>query len=325
MDGATQEVLLTTRETRHVWDLLDDYIAGPEFRRLSASTRAEYARVSAYVSDHAGYVALDKLRRPLIRDLRDRWAKDGHRAATMRLQLLKNACRPAMEDEILPLNLFAGLNRVKSPGRSTEPHPIWKPEELAEVIGACSHMPGLVRAVGLARYGGFRRDDLCRIPASARVVEGGRVRYRWRSGKSAIGIEHLEDPRLTDLLARTPAGALTVAYNRRGEVWHPRQLSQALARVLQRLDAKGKVRPGLTWHGLRHTRGVELAEAGCSDAIIMAQLGHTTDRSAQIYRRQASRKRLGDVGQELVDARVAHRPIPEQPFAAFGLLEPIPL
>ena len=56
-------------------------------------------------------------------------------------------------------------------------------------------------------------------------------------------------------------------------------------------------------------RGVELAEAGCSDAIIMAQLGHTTERSAQIYRRQASRKKLGDVGQQLVDDSIRIGPM----------------
>ena len=302
-------MLLTSLAKKQVWDLLDDYIASPDFRRLSTSTRKEYARVTGYLGDHIGYVAVDQLKRPLIRDLRARWALDGHRAATLRLQLLKNSCRSRIEDELLAPNLFTGLSRVKGRGHYPEPHPVWKPGEFAAVVQACSHMPGLVRAIGLARYGGFRRDDLCRIPVSARVPDGVRIRYRWRSGKSSIGIEHLEDPRLTELLdVRTSSIAPTIAYNRRGGDWQPRQLSQALARVLRRLEATGKIRSGLTWHGLRHTRGVELAEAGCSDAIIMAQLGHTTDRSAQIYRRQASRRRLGDVGQELVNASVRVHP-----------------
>tara|TARA_R110002124_G_scaffold276986_2_gene448032 strand:- start:683 stop:1648 length:966 start_codon:yes stop_codon:yes gene_type:complete len=303
------EALLTDHADKRVWDLLDDYLASPDFLRLSDSTRQEYRRVAGYLDDHVGHVALDQVRRPLLRSFRDRWAADGHRAATLRLQLLKNACRPLIDDEVLPLNLFFGVSRVKARGRRVEPHPVWTPAEVADVLVACAHMPGLVRAVGLARYGAFRRDDLCRLPTTARVREGAQVRYQWRSGKSLIGIEHLEDPRLTELLdERTTSAAPTIAYNRRGGAWHPRQLSQALARVLGRLEGKGVVRPGLTWHGLRHTRGVELAEAGCSDAIIMAQLGHTTDRSAQIYRRQASRRRLGDVGQELVNASVRVHP-----------------
>ena len=306
------EVLLIKLAEMRVDDLLADYLAGSAYRRLAASTRREYARVAAHLQLDIGATTIDQVGRPLIRRLRDRWGADGHRAASLRLQLLKNATQPLIDDEVLPINLFDRLSRVAGPGRAAEPHPVWKPAELETVIRAAGHMPGLVRAVGLARYGGFRRDDLCRMPVDARIPDRDGVRYRWTSGKGQTAVEHREDPRLTVLLDRdTPARAKTIAYNMRNGVWQPRQLSQALARVLARLARQGEVRRGLTWHGLRHTRGVELAESGCSDAIIMAQLGHTTDRSAQIYRRQASRRRLGDVGQALVDAHRAGEARPE--------------
>ena len=303
-------MLLNDRADLQVRDLIADYLAGSAYRRLAASTRKEYARVAAHLELDIGGMPLDQVRRPLIRQLRDRWAADGHRAATLRLQLLKNAAQPLIDDEVLSLNLFDRLNRVKAPGRGAEPHPVWKPAELDAVIRAASHMPGLIRAIGLARFGGFRRDDLCRMTTDSRIADSGGVRYRWTAGKGQVAVEHREDPRLTVLLDRdTPSRANTIAYNLRNGVWQPRQLSQALSRVLDRLARNGEVRRGLTWHGLRHTRGVELAESGCSDAIIMAQLGHTTDRSAQIYRRQASRRRLGDVGQTLVDAHASRQSI----------------
>ena len=65
--------------------------------------------------------------------------------------------------------------------------------------------------------------------------------------------------------------------------------------------ADGVVACPLTIHGLRHARGVELAIAGASDAEIMAQLEHATDRAAKIYRRQAERRRLADAGQDRLD------------------------
>jgi len=52
---------------------------------------------------------------------------------------------------------------------------------------------------------------------------------------------------------------------------------------------------------------VELAEAGASDAEIMSQLEHATDRAARIYRRQAERKRLADSGQDRIDSVIAIR------------------
>ena len=47
-------------------------------------------------------------------------------------------------------------------------------------------------------------------------------------------------------------------------------------------------------HGLRHTRGVELALAGCSDAEGAAMMGHGGPSSFTQYRRQADRVRLSD-------------------------------
>lgn len=288
-----------------VWDLLDDYLDSAAHRRLALSTRREYSRVATHVSKDIGHTAAADINRRWLRGVRDRWARAGHRAATLRLQVLRNALQPLIDDDLLAPGLFDRLNRVKAAGPAIEPHPVWKDEEFAAVVHAATHLPGLVRALGLARYAGLRRDDLCRIPNSARIREKGRTRLAWKTGKGEVAVNHLEDRRLTHLLdTATPQKGSTIAYNRKGEPWAPRQLSQALQRVLARAQAKGLVRSGLTWHGLRHSRGVELAEAGCSDAIIMAQLGHTTDRSAQIYRRQANRRTLGDVGQALVDAKI---------------------
>ena len=109
------------------------------------------------------------------------------------------------------------------------------------------------------------------------------------------------DPRLTAFLTTTPNKASTIAYNADGNVWKERQLGQAVERHIERLAKAGKLRPGLNLHGLRHSRGVELAEAGASDAEIMSQLEHATDRAAKIYRRQAERRRLADSGQDKVD------------------------
>ena len=120
---------------------------------------------------------------------------------------------------------------------------------------------------------------------------------------------------LTALLAETPSRALTIAHNADGHAWKPRQLNQALERLMLPLakagkvraikEASGKINCPLTPHGLRHARGVELSESGASDAEIMAQLEHATPRVAQIYRRQAERRRLADNAQDRIDNAVS--------------------
>jgi len=56
------------------------------------------------------------------------------------------------------------------------------------------------------------------------------------------------------------------------------------------LDAAGLAH--LHFHGLRHTAGAALAEAGCSEKEIAAVLGHKTLSMVQKYTQGARRKRL---------------------------------
>lgn len=123
-------------------------------------------------------------------------------------------------------------------------------------------------------------------------------------GERQVQCDKREGPRLSALLGKTPSPASTIAYNQRGERWKERQLNQAFDRLVAKLAEAGLARPNLTIHGLRHARGIELAHAGASDAEIMAQLEHATDRAAKIYRRQAKRSRMADSAQDRIDEAV---------------------
>lgn len=117
--------------------LLSAYFASGEYGRLAGSTRTEYQRVGAYISREVGALPVQELTRPTIRRLRDSWAGAGHRAATLRLQVLKNAVQPLIDDDLAPTNLFDRLNRVRGPGHRPEPHPVWTPCDLAAVSPHC--------------------------------------------------------------------------------------------------------------------------------------------------------------------------------------------
>ena len=67
-------------------------------------------------------------------------------------------------------------------------------------------------------------------------------------------------------------------------------------KLLRKLEADGKIAPGLTFHGLRHTRGGELAECGLDDSEIALCLGQKSAASAQHYSRRAKvRRRMKSV------------------------------
>lgn len=294
--------------------MLKQYNRSAEFLSLARSTQKEYQRLIDEMIDDAGETLLKEVDGPWMRDMRDVWAIRGYKAANDRLQVMKNALEPAIDDGRVPADPFARLKKVRRPHDTEEAHPTWEDHEVAAVIdlAIARKMPGLARAIALGRYGGFRRGTICGLPLNARTIgfdDRGRQHQRlyWVTEKRKVLADKPEDPRLTAILTSTPNVALTVAYNQRGGAWKPRQLNQAIDRLIEKLAETNRVRPNLTIHGLRHARGVELALAGASDAEIMSQLEHATDRAAKIYRRQAERRKLADAAQAKVDTVVQLR------------------
>ena len=60
---------------------------------------------------------------------------------------------------------------------------------------------------------------------------------------------------------------------------------------IRQLYAEGKVGKGLTFHGLRHTVGDLISEAGGTAQDVAAVLGHSTVAQAEHYSRGADRKK----------------------------------
>ncbi|MBJ7412504.1 MAG: site-specific integrase [Phenylobacterium sp.] len=291
--------------------------ASADFLVLARSTQALYHQAVDEMIEDCGDVALKDVDRMWVKGMRDAWALRGHRVANVRLSVLANALAPAIDDERIPADPFSRLKRAKTPRGKGEAHPVWDDAEVEIAIetAIAKKRPGLARAIALGRYGGFRRQTICALPLNARVEtvdeDGKHIRLSWVTEKKRVLCDKPEDARLTAVMARTPNKALTIAYNADGFPWKERQLNQALDRFMAALAKAGKVRAAtdekgevycpLTIHGLRHSRGVELAHHGASDAQIMAQLEHATDRMAKVYRRQADRRKLADDGQKLVD------------------------
>lgn len=303
-----QAIQAKTPRAGTVGAMLKQYNKSAEFLALARSTQREYQRLIDEIEDDAGNTLLAEVTATWMRDMRDAWAVRGYKAANDRLQVLKNALEPAIDDGRVKEDPFARLKKVRRPHDTDEAHPTWEDHEVQAVIDLAltRKMPGLARAIALGRWGGFRRGTICSLPRNARLDahdEHGRAykRLYWITEKRRVLADKREDGRLTALLSSTPNRALTIAYNQRGDPWKPRQLNQAVDRLIDHLAKANRVRPNLTIHGLRHARGVELALAGATDAEIMSQLEHATDRAAKIYRRQADRRQMADAAQSKVD------------------------
>ena len=283
-----------------VGGLLKEYNRSPEFLNNARVTQEDYQEYIDEMQEDIGAHLLQDVNRAWVLELRNLWAQRGYRAANLRLQVLKNALKPAIvddDDTRIKGDPFKSIENVKRPSDMGEVHLIWTDAEVEICIedATARGRPGLARAVALGRYAGFRRKSICNAPLYARIKDydsdGYLVnRLYWLTEKRKVLADMREDTKLTAIMDQTPNKALTIAYNADGNTWKERQLNQAIDRHMVRLAKQGKVRASvdeegeiycpLDIHGLRHARGVELARSGNSDAQIQAQLAQSTPAAA---------------------------------------------
>ena len=304
-------------------------LESPDFRNLAPSTRYEYRLILKELDGAAGDMPVASFTPALILRMRDAWAKSGHRAANVRMHVLRNVLRPALVANGITSDPFSLVGDVRRPAEAPEPHVLWPASALKVVLEAAiaERRFGLARAIAIARYVGARRGDLVKLPRTAR--HGGRIVFL--SGKRKVPVDQIEDPELTRWLDATPATqpltpwqmaedrrrgvtrlpATTLVYNRAGARYTEDGLGQELAKLIANLAKNGALTSSAyDFHGLRHTRGVEAALAGCTDAQGAALLGHSSPSSFVQYRRQADRIRMAEDAQAKITAlRIA---APEQ-------------
>lgn len=283
-------------------------LESPEFAALRASTRQIYIYLMAEMDADFGGLPVAAFQGARILQLRNLWARRGYRAANLRLQILKNVLRPSIICGLIAGgDPFALVPQVRRPAEAKEPHILWPDETLRVVVEAAiaERRYGLARAIVLARFAGARRGDLVRLTTTARA--NGRIRFTTAKRKVAVDIP--EDPRLARWLDvipdRAPAalnGPSYLVYGTRRPRYTDDGLGKSLGKFVGKLHAAGVVDSDrYDLHGLRHTRGVELALAGCSDAQGAAQMGHASASSFAQYRRQADRIRMADDAAKMVD------------------------
>lgn len=319
------------------------YELSADFRGLAASTQYEYRLLLKEFDEDLGDLQVVTFDAGFILQLRDEWASRGHRAANIRLTVLEHVLTPAIVkglfDKTNPFSLIKGVRR---PADAPEPHPTWPEAVFEGVYGAAIEQKrfGLARALGIARYVGARRGDLVRISRAAR--QGGR--FHFLSGKRKVVVDAPEDQKLTAILDATPATqplshwqatrsaavrrslteALTLVYNRQGRPYSEDGLALELRKLVTALYASGSIDSDrYDFHGLRHTRGVELALSGATDAEGAAMMGHASPASFAQYRRQASRVALADEGAKKLAERRKNAAAEKAPTGAPTKCQPI--
>jgi integrase len=141
----------------------------------------------------------------------------------------------------------------------------------------------MMTAYMIARFAGQRRGDVLRMTRTA--FDGTYISVRQEKTDEPLMIR--AHRRLKTYLDELPKDSLLFVVTSRGQ---PIEESAFSKEFRAALDAAGLQH--LHFHGLRHSAGRALAEAGCSAHEIQAVIGHRTLQMVQHYTKAAQQKRL---------------------------------
>ncbi len=281
--------------------LLLEYRRSPEFLGLSERTRSDYARIFDYLQplDQMPLASIDG---KFLYKVRDKAASTKKRRfANYIVQVLRLTFNWGMRRSLCERNPATPVQLIRRPRNAPVVNRPWKLEELDTVLEAAP--PELRVAIALGAYLGLREGDMLRVTWAC--YDGSEFEIRQRKTGNAVWVK--AHTRLQAILDETPRRSPVIVVGARGRPFTPNGFQRRFFGLIRHLVAAKKVEPGLSFHGLRHTLGTLLAEAGCDERTIASVLGQATTEMAHHYSRTADRRKLAGAAIERLEARDRER------------------
>ena len=259
--------------------LIAAYKESPNYVSLKDATRVSYERAFVVLKPFFD-TRLNDLKRATIIQIRDRFLLPRYRTwmANYALSVLSIVFRFGLDHGFMEKSPLQDRVRKLRMQRASYPNRPWTALERRLVL---DHAPPHVRLpLALAMCTGLRKADVFSIKLSA--IRDGQISVH--TSKRGVPVRLPIHPILADALAGRPAvDAIQIALRSDGKPWTPDGFDTVWHRLKLKLEAEGKVEKGLTMHGLRHTLGVLLKEAGAHDGEIADVLGQSTTAMARYY------------------------------------------
>lgn len=279
--------------------LISRYKESDEFKALRRRTKDDYVRCLDYL-DGVSDQPLLWFRRHIVVRIRNKAAKDmgrkwGNYVKTVLSLLFGWAC----ENGYMETNPAHRVKGIKKPKNAPEANRPWSDAEREAVYAEAK--PAMRVNFALMMYCGLDPQDAVALPKTA--IRNGMLNTK--RGKTSTPVwAPLPQPVIEALAAQPEHSATTAAVKADGTPWTKSGFDSAWQPLKAKLLKEGKIEPGLTLKGLRHTVGTILAEMGFDDRTIADMLGHETLTSARIYSKRANRTKkmrgvVADFNEEL--------------------------
>lgn len=290
------------------------YRGSPEYRGLKERTRADYLKCFNYLKaiDDEPLIGFSA---PEVLKIRDKaFKKRGRHFANYVVKVIRLLFSWGVPRGHLPTNPARECPMIGKPKDAPIANRRWSDEEMEVVLAEATG--GVKVILGIGMFAFAREDD---------AVHMMRANYtgshlNWVQRKTGEKIEGMPVTQrlhaiIEEGLAQQAVPSVYLAIgpgHGRGEARGHMMLEGQpyttsgfranLTRLLQRLEKAGKIGPDLTFHGLRHTAGVRLAERGVDQRVIAALLGHKTLVMAAHYSDQVEQKGRRAHGMAVLEA-----------------------
>ena len=277
-------------------DLISQYRARPEFTGLATSTQSGYLTYLDMLARAYPAKAVEDIDRAWLYELRDAMSMTP-RAANLTLALVSILMAFAVDHGWRANNPAIGVKKLRG-GKSYES---W-PDVALERFRADAN-PRMVWALELALYTGQRQGDV--LAMQWRHIRDGLISVAQAKTGERLAIPVHRN--LAMVLEDIPRGHFFIVHRQNGRPYTTDGFRSIFYGELRRLGLSG-----LQFHGLRHTAGKLLAEAGCTDREIMAILGHRTAAMVGRYTRGAEQTRLAKAAIIKLETRTKVSKLPDE-------------
>ncbi len=302
--------------------LIDQYRESDKFKSLAPRTRKDYNKVLDYLEPIRSAI-VSEIKTSFIQKLQDKTLKKrGRRFSRYVTQVFQALFtwgkprgltndNPAYAVEVPPTPFGHKKKEVNRP---------WEPQERDVVLGTAPL--SLKVPIMLGMFCGLREGDVLTADRD-RFKDGKLSLYTAKSDgenliwwpvprpvRDTIEQYHAELDEMAKRRKRQRPLSTKLAPNSFGAAYTDGGFRASFFKLIRRLEKAKLVRPGLTFHGLRHTVGDILADLGFDDRAIADALGQKTEAMARHYSRRAKLvKKMTAIAEAMENAEIERKKV----------------
>ncbi len=281
------------------------YLTSPEFQAKAERTRLDYREVlhrleALYELPVTTFDSVFTLK------LRDKvFKKHGRRTANYVLQVLSLIFTWGVPRGYVKMNTIKGVPKVPRPNGARKVNRPWDVEEFRTVLKEAKG--GLKCAVALGGFAGVSEADVRNLTLEDNIKQVSIIKkskmvkvrlLEYVRQKTDTPVSQTLHPDLAEILEPVQSGLLVTG--RKGTAYTENGFQSSFFKLIRKLTKENKVKPGLTFHGLRHFVATKLADEGADSKTIASVLGQKTVQMAEHYSEQFDRKRRARAGAKIL-------------------------